>query len=66
METHLADPRNINTSNDLAVVPGEPGATAVEPVNPRGAKAWLLGAYTLLTLWGVAYLLLYFTDRLPF
>ena len=66
MKTHPADPRNINTSNELAVIPGESGAAAVEPVPRRGAKAWLLGAYTLLTLWGVAYLLLYFTDRLPF
>jgi len=30
-----------------------------------GAKAWLLGAYTFLILWGMAYLVLFFTDRLP-
>lgn len=32
----------------------------------RGSKAWLFGAYTFLLLWGVAYLVLFFTNRLPF
>jgi hypothetical protein len=32
----------------------------------RGSKAWLFGAYTFLVLWGMAYLVLFFTDRLPF
>jgi hypothetical protein len=32
----------------------------------RGSKAWLYGAYTFLVLWGMAYLVLFFTDRLPF
>jgi hypothetical protein len=32
----------------------------------RGSKAWLFGAYTFLILWGMAYLVLFFTDRLPF
>lgn len=32
----------------------------------RVSKAWLFGAYTFLVLWGMAYLVLFFTDRLPF
>lgn len=32
----------------------------------RGSRAWLFGAYTFLFIWGMAYLVLYFTDRLPF
>ena len=32
----------------------------------RGRKAWLFGAYTFLFLWGLAYLVLLFTNRLPF
>ncbi len=32
----------------------------------RGSRAWLFGAYTFLILWGMAYLVLFFTDRLPF
>lgn len=31
----------------------------------RGSKAWLFGAYTFLFVWGMAFLVLYFTDRLP-
>lgn len=30
-----------------------------------GSRAWLLGAYTFLILWGTTFLALYFTDRLP-
>jgi hypothetical protein len=29
------------------------------------SRAWLVGAYAFLVVWGVAYLVLYFTDRLP-
>jgi hypothetical protein len=32
----------------------------------RGSKAWLFGAYTFLVVWGMTYLVLFFTDRLPF
>lgn len=66
MKTQPAALRNISNDNELPVIPGEPAAAVAEPVARRGAKAWLFGAYTLLTLWGLAYLLLYFTDRLPF
>jgi hypothetical protein len=31
----------------------------------KGSKAWLFGAYTFLVVWGVAYLVLFFTGRLP-
>ena len=31
----------------------------------RGSRVWLFGAYTFLVVWGMAYLVLYFTDRLP-
>ncbi len=31
----------------------------------KGAKALLFGAYTFLIVWGMAYLVLFFTDRLP-
>jgi len=43
----------------------ESRATVVEG-KPRGRKAWLFGAYTFLFLWGLAYLVLLFTNRLPF
>ena len=43
----------------------ESRATVVEE-KPRGRKAWLFGAYTFLLLWGLAYLVLLFTNRLPF
>lgn len=37
---------------------------AVTGASSAGRK-WILGAYALLVLWGVAYLLLFFSDRLP-
>ena len=40
--------------------------TTVVEDKPRGRKAWLFGAYTFLILWGLAYLVLLFTNRLPF
>lgn len=43
----------------------ESQATTVEE-KPRGRKGWLFGAYTFLLLWGLAYLVLLFTNRLPF
>jgi hypothetical protein len=39
---------------------------AIPPDTPRkGYRAWLFGAYTFLVVWGTAYLVLLFTDRLP-
>ncbi|MEE9155104.1 MAG: hypothetical protein V3U38_00545 [Gemmatimonadota bacterium] len=46
--------------------PTQEGPAAVESTSMRGSRVWLLGAYTFLTLWGMAYLVLFFTDRLPF
>ena len=41
-------------------------SVAIPPAAPRkGHKAWLFGAYTFLVVWGMAYLVLLFTDRLP-
>jgi hypothetical protein len=42
-----------------------PNETETEP-RQRGQRALLFGAYTFLLVWGMAYLVLYFTDRLPF
>lgn len=42
------------------------GTVAAIEGKRRGSKAWLFGAYTFLILWGMAYLVLFFTDRLPF
>jgi hypothetical protein len=39
---------------------------AVVEEKPKGSRAWLFGAYTFLLLWGIAYLVLLFTNRLPF
>ncbi len=39
-------------------------AVAVEKPR-RGRVAWLFGAYTFLIVWGMAVLVLLFTDRLP-
>ncbi|KPK83254.1 MAG: hypothetical protein AMS25_00545 [Gemmatimonas sp. SM23_52] len=47
---------------DLAPVEGKPAGIEARS---RGSRALLLGAYTFLILWGVAYLVLFFTDRLP-
>ena len=52
-----------STGTDLA--PQASGAVAVDGKR-RGARAMLFGAYTFLVLWGMAYLVLFFTDRLPF
>lgn len=43
----------------------ESRATTIEE-KPRGRKGWLFGAYTFLLLWGLAFLVLLFTNRLPF
>jgi hypothetical protein len=54
---------NSGLNSGLAQVEGQ--AAAVEE-KPRGRKGWLFGAYTFLLLWGLAYLVLLFTNRLPF
>lgn len=41
-------------------------STEIAGAAPRVSRAWLVGAYAFLTLWGAAYLVLFFTDRLPF
>ncbi len=38
---------------------------AVVEEQRKGSTAWLFGAYTFLFLWGITYLVLFFTDRLP-
>jgi len=41
------------------------GAPAQVASAGAASRAWLLGAYTFLLLWGTTFLVLYFTDRLP-
>ena len=64
IETAVRD--KTSSHNELAVEPTQEGPAAVESTSMRGSRVWLLGAYTFLTLWGMAYLVLFFTDRLPF
>jgi hypothetical protein len=47
---------------DLAPVEGKPAGIEARA---KGSRALLVAAYTFLILWGVAYLVLFFTDRLP-
>lgn len=51
--------------SDMVTDPELPHAET--PANRRSgrARALLLGAYTFLFVWGMAYLVLFFTDRLP-
>lgn len=44
--------------------PGDAAVLAADQPR-RGARAWLFGAYAFLFVWGVAYLVLLFTNRLP-
>lgn len=55
----MENPQAVGEGLDAAPVSGEPetGATA--------SRKWIFGAYALLFLWGAAYLLLFFADRLP-
>ncbi len=48
-----------------AGVPSASEAEAAVDAAGKGSKAWIFGAYTFLFLWGLAYLVLFFTDRLP-
>lgn len=68
----LVDMHQSKLVNETTGENAEPGlahqvgrAVAIEGKR-RGSKAWLFGAYTFLVLWGMAYLVLFFTDRLPF
>jgi hypothetical protein len=67
VEMHQSKPFNEkkgeNADSGLA---HQDGAVAAIEGKRRGSKAWLFGAYTFLILWGMAYLVLFFTDRLPF
>jgi hypothetical protein len=57
---------NENPSQDAGPDLVSPGSRAAAIEAKRGGKkAWLFGAYTFLILWGMAYLVLFFTDRLP-
>jgi hypothetical protein len=42
----------------------ERGAGSVDK-KLKDSRAWLLGAYTFLLVWGLAFLVLFFTNRLP-
>ncbi len=68
----IVDMRQSKPVNETTGEKADPGlarqggrVTAIEGKR-RGSKAWLFGAYTFLVLWGMAYLVLFFTDRLPF
>lgn len=54
----------LEDANTPDLAPIESKSAGIE-ARRRGSRALLLGAYTFLILWGVAYLVLFFTDRLP-
>jgi hypothetical protein len=62
--------RNI-TNNDAPQDGRAATAGSLEPTDaPLGrgwtrSRGWLFGAYTFLFVWGLAFLVLFFTDRLP-
>ncbi len=56
-ETNTRDTRSGSASSDLQPEGAEHRGS--------GGRKWVFGAYTLLLVWGVAYLVLFFTDRLP-
>lgn len=64
---HQGKPVNESTESDAGSGLAHQGVrvAAIEG-KQRGSKAWLFGAYTFLILWGMAFLVLFFTDRLPF
>ncbi len=53
---NLTEPSGSELARQAEVAAAEDG---------RGSRAWLWGAYTFLFLWGMTYLVLFFTDRLP-
>lgn len=57
-------PMTIPQTDDVL---GDPDIAPEMPAVPRRgrARAFLLGAYTFLFVWAMAYLVLFFTDRLP-
>ena len=61
-ESNLANDIVVQDTEALELSPVEAGAGSAKR---RGSKAWLFGAYTFLFVWGMAFLVLYFTDRLP-
>lgn len=67
-DSEMRDSKLINrkmgddAGSDLA---RQTGSAATMEEKRRGSKAWLFSAYTFLILWGMAYLVLFFTDRLP-
>ncbi|UCC47552.1 MAG: hypothetical protein JSV41_08600 [Gemmatimonadota bacterium] len=64
LERKVADQIALEEANTPALAPVEAGPAGVDGKRRR-SRAWLLGAYTFLIAWGVAYLILFFTDRLP-
>ncbi len=67
VDMHQSKPINEKTGENADSGLAHQGGTVVALEGKRrGSKAWLFGAYTFLILWGMAYLVLFFTDRLPF
>ncbi|UCC81457.1 MAG: hypothetical protein JSW46_10580 [Gemmatimonadota bacterium] len=67
MNMHQGKPINKTTGENAdSGLAHQVGTVAAIEAKRRGSKAWLFGAYTFLILWGMAYLVLFFTDRLPF
>ena len=56
---HIPNQKEIEDSAPVEV------AAAVDE-SSGGPRVWLAGAYALLVAWGLVYLVLFFTDRLPF
>lgn len=56
---HIANQKEIEDSAPVEAVAAVDESTG-------GSRIWLFGAYTLLVGWGLTYLVLFFTDRLPF
>lgn len=64
LERKIADRIAREEAKTLELTGVEAGSAGVPGKRGR-SRVWLLGAYTFLIAWGVAYLVLYFTDRLP-
>ena len=60
----LSNRRNVSIEESRELTSAEAVSSATEPAS-AGGRNWLFGAYAFLVLWGVAYLVLFFTDRLP-
>ena len=57
--------RNIPNPKEIEDSAAVEAIAAVEE-SAGSSRVWLVGAYTLLVAWGLAFLVLFFTDRLPF